>query len=85
MLKIGQYWGKMANYSPNAQKRFAPLTLPFSKARKWPGALSNSKKTGQLHVLFFFFPQDRTHHQTMCGNSLTHMVLTKQFNEQLSI
>ena len=65
MLKIGQNWGKMANYSPIAQKRFAPLTLRLSKAGKWPGALSNSKKTGQLHVLFFFLPQDKTHHQTM--------------------
>ena len=25
MLKIGQNWGKIANYPPNAQKRFAPL------------------------------------------------------------
>ena len=25
MLKIGQYWAKIANYPPNAQQRFAPL------------------------------------------------------------
>ena len=25
MLKKGQNWGKIANYSPNAQQRFAPL------------------------------------------------------------
>ena len=25
MLKIGQNWGKIANYPPNAQQRFAPL------------------------------------------------------------
>ena len=25
MLKIGQNWGKIANYSPNAQQRSAPL------------------------------------------------------------
>ena len=25
MLKIGQNWGKIANYRPNAQQRLAPL------------------------------------------------------------
>ena len=25
MLKIGQNWGKIANYPPNAQQRSAPL------------------------------------------------------------
>ena len=25
MLKIGQNWGKIANYHPNAQQRFVPL------------------------------------------------------------
>ena len=25
MLKIGQNWGKIANYPPNAQQKFAPL------------------------------------------------------------
>ena len=25
MLKIGQNWGKIANYPPNAQQQFAPL------------------------------------------------------------
>ena len=25
MLKIGKIWGKIANYPPNAQQRFAPL------------------------------------------------------------
>ena len=25
MLKLGQNWGKIANYSPNAQQRFALL------------------------------------------------------------
>ena len=25
MLKIGQNWGKIANYTPNAQQRLAPL------------------------------------------------------------
>ena len=27
MLKIGQNWGEIANYPPNAQQRFAPLTV----------------------------------------------------------
>ena len=27
MLKIGQNWGKIANYPPNAQQSFAPLSL----------------------------------------------------------
>ena len=27
MLKIGQNWGKIANYPPNAQQRSAPLSL----------------------------------------------------------
>ena len=36
MLKIGQIWGKIANYPPNAQQRSAPLRegrslLTFSK------------------------------------------------------
>ena len=26
MLKIGQNWGKITNYTPNAQQRSAPLT-----------------------------------------------------------
>ena len=25
MLKIGQNWGKITNFPPNAQQRFAPL------------------------------------------------------------
>ena len=25
MLKLGQNWGKIANYPPNGQQRFAPL------------------------------------------------------------
>ena len=25
MLKIGQNWGKMVNYPPNARQRYAPL------------------------------------------------------------
>ena len=29
MLKIGQNWGKIANYAPNAQQRFAPLKTTF--------------------------------------------------------
>ena len=31
MLKIGQNWGKIANYSPNAQQRFAPLIPEYTK------------------------------------------------------
>ena len=27
MLKIGQNWGKIANYPPNAQQRSAPLPV----------------------------------------------------------
>ena len=27
MLKIGQNWGKIANYPPNAQERSAPLLM----------------------------------------------------------
>ena len=27
MLKIGQNWGKIANYPPNAQQSSAPLVL----------------------------------------------------------
>ena len=27
MLKIGQNWGKISNYPPNAQQRLAPLVL----------------------------------------------------------
>ena len=27
MLKIGQNWGKIANYSPNAQQKSAPLAF----------------------------------------------------------
>ena len=27
MLKIGQNWGKIANYPPNAQQRLAPLVV----------------------------------------------------------
>ena len=27
MLKIGQNWGKIANYPPNAQQRSAPLLM----------------------------------------------------------
>ena len=27
MLKIGQNWGKIANYPPNVRQRSAPLTL----------------------------------------------------------
>ena len=27
MLKIGQNWGKIANYPPNAQQRFALLPI----------------------------------------------------------
>ena len=27
MLKVGQNWGKITNYPPNAQQRFAPLGL----------------------------------------------------------
>ena len=27
MLKIGQNWGKIANYPPNAQERLAPLGI----------------------------------------------------------
>ena len=29
MLKIGQNWGKTANYPPNAQQRSAPLVQTF--------------------------------------------------------
>ena len=28
MFKIGQNWGKIANYPPNAQQRSAPLRTP---------------------------------------------------------
>ena len=27
MLKIGRNWGKIANYPPNTQQKFAPLAL----------------------------------------------------------
>ena len=29
MLKIGQNWGKFANYPRNAQQRSVPLLAPF--------------------------------------------------------
>ena len=32
MLKIGQNWGKIANYPPNAQHRFAPLSRRYNIA-----------------------------------------------------
>ena len=36
MLKIGQNWGKIANYPPNAQQRFAPLALRKQQnLQKW--------------------------------------------------
>ena len=35
MLKIGQNWGKIANYPPNAQQRSAPLILPTRKHIKF--------------------------------------------------
>ena len=31
MLKIGQNWGKIANYPPNAQQRLAPLSQTINK------------------------------------------------------
>ena len=37
MLKIGQNWGKIANYPPNAQQRFALLIVtPKIQKKKGP-------------------------------------------------
>ena len=33
MLKIGQNWGKIANYPPNAQQRSAPLAVSTTKSQ----------------------------------------------------
>ena len=35
MLKIGQNWGKIANYPPNAQQRFAPLPTYCPSCVRW--------------------------------------------------
>ena len=35
MLKIGQNWGKIANYPPNAQQRSAPLTVDKKIVQKF--------------------------------------------------
>ena len=34
MLKIGQNWGKIANYPPNAQQRSAPLLAAITDVTK---------------------------------------------------
>ena len=34
MLKIGQNWGKIANYPPNAQQRSAPLLTAITDVTK---------------------------------------------------
>ena len=34
MLKIGQNWGKVANYPPNAQQRSAPLFVTIALSLK---------------------------------------------------
>ena len=34
MLKIGQNWGKIANYPPNAQKRSVPLVVEKTKPKR---------------------------------------------------
>ena len=44
MLKIGQNFGKIANYPPYAQQRFAPLlhAVPFLKLNVKKGSCENT-------------------------------------------
>ena len=65
MLKIGQNWGKIANYPPNAQQRSAPLLLiEFFGHREFSGDTSNffaasgnkALKTWNEPLLFARFP-----------------------------
>ena len=47
MLKIGQNWGKIANYPPNAQQRLAPLN-PLTKFETVLRSLRNNFATLKL-------------------------------------
>ena len=50
MLKIGQNWGKIANYPPNAQQRSAPLdVLLYNTFRKYYYDLINIQ-SGVNHI-----------------------------------
>ena len=42
MLKIGQNWGKIVNYPPNAQQRFALLHLACHDSPRLLASVNNS-------------------------------------------
>ena len=44
MLKIGQNWGKIANYLPNAQQRSEPLQFTAAKETKNNGIIKQLSK-----------------------------------------
>ena len=54
MLKIGQNWGKIANYPPNAQQRFAPLLFGFhgSMVFTYVGTISKSCSSCAYFISF---------------------------------
>ena len=45
-LKIGQNWGKIANYPPNAQQRLAPLLLTAVVTRLQKGFVNKTEIAG---------------------------------------
>ena len=52
MLKIGQNWGKIENYPPNAQQRFAPLPLIDFILNKLKKDLMASKNSFLRNVIW---------------------------------